>query len=546
MVIPSTVSAPPPPAAAAKPRPAHAKKKARAHAKAEGLRQQQAAKVAALPVSNPHAAGIDIGDRSHWVCVGFTSDETSDLVREFRSNTVDLRQIIAYLRGHGVTTVALEATGIYWVPLFEMLQAEGWHVILVDPAFTAQVRGRPKTDRRDAQWIFRLHACGLLPAAFRPDEQTVVLRSYLRQRGLLTRYAGRHVQHMQKALQQMNVKLTSVLSDITGLTGRKILTAILAGERDPLKLAQLRTGRCKATVEDMAKALDGNYRDEHLFALKQAFEAWQFYIQQIQAVDQQIQAQLLRMKANQQWPQLPARPPRRRLPGDPDFDVRTALYLVVGVDLTELEGLDEISALILISEIGTDMSKFATVQHFCSWLGLCPNFKKSGGKVKSSRSRRGKNRAAQILRVVVMGLDRGNGALGAFLRRLKSRLGMAGAVTATAHKLARQVYYALKHGTQYVKKSQQDYEKQLREKQIACLRKKARQLGFELKEKVASSEQDRTAASSKAEAAQPAEPARGAKPVKTAKTAKAAKTASGGGKAKKTGPARASKKAKAP
>jgi transposase len=478
MVVPQTA-----PADGAKPRSAHAKKKARAHAMAETRRQQEAEKVQAMPVTNPRAAGIDIGDGRHWVCVGFTTDDVSELIQEFATHTEGLRQIIAYLRKHGITTVAMESTGIYWVPLFEMLEKEAFHVILVNPTCTSQICGRPKTDKRDAQWIFRLHSCGLLPAAFRPDEQTVVLRSYLRQRCMLTRYAARHVQHMQKALQLMNVKLTNVLTDITGLTGRKIITAILAGERDPKTLALLRHSGCKAKLEEIARALDGSYRDEHLFALAQAFEAWQFSIKQIEAVDEQIHAQLLLMKANKELPGLPARPRKSKKAGGPGFDVRTALYLVVGMDLTELEGLDEISALILISEIGTDMSKFATVEKFCSWLGLCPNFKKTGGKVKSSRSRRGKPRAAQILRLAVMGRDRGKGALGAFLRRMKMRLGAPAAITATAHKLARLVYYSLKHGVAYVKQSQEDYEATQREKMIANLKKKARRLGFELKEK---------------------------------------------------------------
>jgi transposase len=539
MVVPQTASSSSP--APAKPPSRHAKQKARAHAKAETLRQQEADKVEAMPVTNPRAGSADIGDRSHWICVGFTKDETSDLVREFPTHTEGLRQIVAFYREHNVTTVAMEATGIYWVPLFEMLEKEKFTVILVDPAFTAQIRGRPKTDKRDAQWIYRLHSCGLLPAAFRPDEQTVVLRNYLRQRGMLTRYTGRHTQHMQKALQQMNLKLTSVLSDITGLTGRKIIAAILAGERDPMVLALLRHPRCKAEAAAIAKALDGTYRDEHLFALGQAFESWQFYQKQINAVDEKIQTQLAGMKANKTLPPLPAKPSKKKQAGSPGFDVRKALYLVLGVDLTELEGLDETSALILISEIGTDMSKFATVENFCSWLGLCPNFKKSGGKVKSSRSRRGKNRAAQILRVAVMGLDRGKGALGAFLRRMKSRMGVPGAITATAHKLARQVYYSLKHGIQYVKQSQEDYEAQQREKQIANLKKKARLLGFELKEKVEAPKQDETAAASSCpEAVKIAEPASEAKPAKPAEPAPSS------AKAKKTKTTRTSKKAKAP
>jgi transposase len=496
----------------------HAKKKARAKAKAEALRQEEIVKVEGMPVTNRQAAGIDVGDRSHWVCVGFTKEDNPDLVKEFPSHTEGLRQIVAYLRQHKVTTVTMEATGIYWVPLFELLENERFEVFLVDPSYTSQIRGRPKTDKRDAQWIFRLHSCGMLAAAFRPDEQTVVLRCYLRQRGNLTRYAGKHVQHMQKALQLMNLKLTNVLSDITGATGRKIITAILAGERDPMKLALLRNVGCKKNVEEIAKALDGSYRVEHLFCLQQAFEAWQFYQQQIDKVDAQIEAQLKRMKSTKELPEPPKKPRKSgRKQGAPQFDVRTALYYVTGIDLTELEGLDETSALILISEIGTDMSKFETVKHFCSWLGLCPNFKKTGGKVKSSRVRPGVNRAAQILRLAVLGLDRGKGALGAFLRRMKGRMGKPAAITATAHKLARLVYYSLKHGLQYVRQSQEEYEAKMREKQIAHLKKKARQLGLELTEKVEVAEA--------AKSNESIEASKAAAITKTAEVAEKAKTA---------------------
>jgi transposase len=469
------------PASPSKPTKAHRQRKARAAAKAEATRAAEAAKVVALPISNRHACGIDIGSRSHWVCVGFTDDAKSPLVREFPAHTDGLRAIVAYLREHGVTTVAMESTGIYWVPLFEMLDQEGFEVILVDPSYTKQVKGRPKTDKRDAQWIYRLHSVGMLAAAFRPDDKTAVLRSYLRQRGNLVRYCGQHIQHMQKALEQMNLKLTNVVSDITGVTGLQIIRSILKGTRDPKKLAALRDRRCKASEEQIEQALTGSYRDEHLFALRQAYEAWQFYHKQIDKLDKQIEEQLKSMKQDRALPALKAKARRTgRKANEPKFDVRTALYYVVGIDLTELEGLSETSALVLISEIGTDMSKFATVKHFCSWLGLCPQLSKTGGKVKSSRTRPGTNRAASMLRLAASSLHNSKGALGAFLRRMKGRLGAPQAVTATAHKLARLVYYALKHGIQYVRKSQEEYEKQMREKQVANLQRRARQLGLEV------------------------------------------------------------------
>lgn len=466
---------------------AYRERKARAAAKAETGRAEEARKVQGMPVVNRQVAGIDIGGGDHWVCVGFTTADDPDLVKRFPTYTQGLRDIVAFLHQHGVTTVALESSGIYWIPLFEMLQKEGFEVLLVDPSYTRQLRGRPKTDKRDAQWIFRLHSVGLLQGAFRPDEKTAVLRNYLRQRGNLIRFCGRHIQHMHKALEQMNLKLGLVLSDLTGLTGRRIIQAILDGERDPRKLAELRNHHCRADVQQIAQALDGTYRDEHVFALRQAYRAWEFYQGQIDEVDKKIVQQLEAMKSSKQLPPLPDKPPKTKKANAMRFDVRTALYYVTGVDLTELEGLDEQSALTLISEIGMDMSKFPTVKHFCSWLGLCPNWKKTGGKVKSSRTRPGSTRAAAVLRVAASNLHSSKGALGAFLRRMKGRLGAPQAITATAHKLARMVYYSLKYGLQYVRQSQEEYEQQTRQKQIANLKKKALRLGLVVVEQASAS-----------------------------------------------------------
>ena len=234
-------------------RQAYQRRKTRARAKGEALRHKEAAQVEALPVLRPHAAGVDIGSRSHWVCVGFATEADSGLTREFPAHTLGLRAIVAFLREHQVNSVALESTGIYWVALYELLQAEGFEVLLVDPSYTHQLRGRPKTDRRDCQWIYRLHSVGLLAAAFRPDEQTCQLRAYLRQRANLVRQASRHVQHMQKALEQMNLKLTEVLSDVTGLTGQAIIRAILRGTRAPEKLAKYRDKQCKASEAEIAQ-----------------------------------------------------------------------------------------------------------------------------------------------------------------------------------------------------------------------------------------------------------------------------------------------------
>src|SRR5947209_2789957 len=464
-------------------RQAYRRRKARAKARSEARRQEEAGRVEALPVQHPHAAGIDIGSRSHWVCVGFTTDAASCLIREFPAHTDGLQAIAAFLREHQVNTIALESTGIYWIPLYELLQAEGFEVLLVDPSYSHQLRGRPKTDRRDCQWLYRLHSVGLLAAAFRPDEQTCQLRAYLRQRGNVIRQASQHVQHMQKALEQMNLKLTEILSDITGLTGRSIIRAILRGTRAPEKLAKYRDKQCKASEAEIAQALTGSYREEHLFELKQAYEAWQFSLGQVEKVDDQIALQLGRMKCDRALPPLTPKRRQSRKINAPRFDVRMALYYVVGLDLTEIEGISELTALTIISEIGPEVSKFPTVKKFCSWLGLCPNWKKTGGRVKSSRTRPGVNRAATAFRLAAHGLHRSQGALGALLRRLKARLGTPAALTATAHKLARIVYLALKHGLPYVRKSQQEYEAQMKEKQLKALKRKARQLGLELIEK---------------------------------------------------------------
>jgi transposase len=436
----------------------------------------RAAYASGLPLVHRHAAGIDIGSFSHWVCVGPEHEP-----REFPAHTDGLKQIVTWLHEHQISTVALESSGIYWVALYELLQGEGLEVLLVDPSFTKQIKGRPKTDKHDYQWIQRLHGHGLLASAFRPDEDTCILRSYLRQRANLVRYAGQHIQHMQKALEEMNLKLPEVVSDITGLTGLSIIKSIVAGERDPVRLARHRDRRCKNSTEAIARALNGSYRDEHLFALEQALDCWEYYQTKLRAVDEKIAKQLHAMKKRQELPALP--PPRRKRQykaNAPRFDVRTALYYVTGVDLTAIEGIDGLTALTVLSEIGTDMTRWPTVKHFASWLGLCPQFKKTGGHVKSSRTRPGSNRAADALRLGASALHRNKGAMGAFFRRLKSRLGAPKAVTATAHKLARTVYGALRYGREYVQRNQEDYEAQMHERQVQSLKRKARLLGLEV------------------------------------------------------------------
>jgi transposase len=441
---------------------------------------EERARIAALPVQHAHAAGIDAGDASHWVCVESTPDG-SDTVREFPAHTAGLRQLVDWLRLCGVTTIALEATGAYGHVLFLTLLEAGFAVILTPPQFARQIKGRPKTDRRDCQWIQRLHKLGMLPSVFQPDEATQTLRDYVRQRANLVRLSGQHIQRMQKALELMNLKLTKVLGDITGRTGLKVIRAILAGQRDPHELAKLRDRRCKHTAAEIATALDGRYRPEHLLELRCNLTLWEKYQEVIAVVDVAIDAQLRSMRRTTELPPLPPRTRvRGRKPHDPGFDVRTALYYATGVDLTAIEGIDELHALTLVSELGCDLSKWPTLKQFTCWLGLCPNWKKTGGKVQSSQTRRGKNRAARALRLAAWSLMRSKSYLGAYLRRQRSRLGAPKAITATAHKLARIVYNLLRYGVAYMKQTEEAYAEQVRERLEKQLRRRARELGYEL------------------------------------------------------------------
>jgi hypothetical protein len=326
-----------------------------------------------------------------------------------------------------------------------------------------------------------LHTFGLLAAAFRPDEQVCVLRGYLRQRAMLVTYAAQHVQHLQKALTQMNVKLQHVVSDVTGVTGLAIIRAIVAGQRDPAELAQLRDQRCAHDAAAIARALQGNWRPEHLFALAQAVELYDFYHRQIAACDAQIAEQLRHFPDRSDGQPLPPKARRRRR-GDnrPPAEVRGALYRMAGVDLTVIEGIEESTALTLLGEIGTDMSRWPTVKHFSSWLGLCPQHKVSGGQVLSRRTKPCASRAALALRLAANALHRSQSALGAFLRRLKARLGAPKAITATAHKLARLVYGLLKNGAAYVTQGMEEYEQRYRERVVQNLSRRAREMGYEL------------------------------------------------------------------
>jgi transposase len=443
-----------------------------------------------LHVTNRHAAGIDIHANVHWVAVPPEdtppppSDHPANLpahVRSFGTCTADLIALADWLSQCGVKTIAMESTGIYWIPLFELLESRGFEVYLVDPRQSRHAPGRPKSDVLDCQWLQRLHSYGLLTSSFRPAEQVVVLRSYLRQRQMLIRYAGQHVQHMQKALEQMNVKLAEVVSDVTGVTGMAIIQAILRGERNPLELAKLRNDKCRRTEAEIARALYGNWRAEHLFALRQAVELHAFYRQQVHKCDEQLQA-CLGSFADQSkgQPQPARRRPPKKSANAASFDVSGALYRMAGVDLTVLEAIDANTALVLLSEVGPDVSRFPTVKHFTSWLGLSPQHQQSAGKIRSRRVRHGMCRAGRALRLAAQGCYHAKNALGAFYRRIQARAGAPKAIVATARKLGERVYRLLKYGAEYVCQKVEVYEAAYKARVVKGLARKAAELGYRL------------------------------------------------------------------
>lgn len=392
---------------------------------------------------NLDAGGIDIGAEEIYACVPAGRDTES--VRSFPTFTVDLNRLANWLEQCEVGTVAMESTSVYWVPLYDILEGRGIEVCLVNARHVKNVSGR-KSDVLDCQWLQQLHTYGLLQASFQPSDKIRALRALARHRETLVRYRAAHIQHMQKAMELMNIKLTHVLSDITGLTGMTIIRAILAGERNPQVLAQYRSGRCKHSVDEIAKALEGNYRHEHLFALQQAVELFDIYGQQIAACDAEMEAMYAQLApAAEEAAKRETKPPaprrQKRRKNEAHFDLTSALYQMAGVDLTQIDGIDALTAQTVLTEIGLDMGKWRTEKHFASWLGLSPNNRITGGKVKGRRTKKNDNRAATALRVAAQTLYRNDSALGAFYRRMKARHGPAKAIVATAHRLARIIYH---------------------------------------------------------------------------------------------------------
>lgn len=427
----------------------------------------------ALTITHPNAAGIDIGSATHFVAV--PPDRDDEPVRAFPSFTADLYAIADWLKSCKVDIVAMESTGVYWIPLFEILEARGFKVFLVNARHVKNVSGR-KSDVLDCQWIQQLMTYGLLGAAFRPTEEVCVLRALWRQRGMLLKSQARSIQHMQKALTQMNIQLANVISDIAGETGLKILRAILAGERDGRVLAAMRNSRIQASAEEIAKSLQGNWRTEHLFALKQALASFDFLGTQLAEVDQELEKQLQVLKTKEGDPAKGKQ--RGRTRNAPKFDLRAQLFKMCGVDLTRIDGIDVTTALAVISETGTDMTRFPKVGNFTSWMGLCPGTKITGGKVMSGKTKRCANRAAQALRLAAAALRTSESALGAYFRRMCARMDKPKAIAAAAHKLARLIYTMLTKGEEYTDRGQDYYEKRYREQVVKTLSQRAAKLGM--------------------------------------------------------------------
>jgi transposase len=432
---------------------------------------------------NPNVAGIDCGSAEHYVAV--PPDRDQHAVQRFGTWTADLHRLADWLVTCRVTSVAMEATGVYWIPIYELLESRGLEVLLVNARHVKHVPGR-KSDVSDCEWLRELHSVGLLRGSFRPDAGIVTLRTYLRHRQTLIETASTAVQRMQKALVQMNLHLPRVVSDLTGATGLRIVRAIVAGERDPTRLAQHRDARCHATAAEIVAALTGHYRAEYVFVVQQQLEVFDTCQGQIARCDAAIATHLETLRAARPTPPaaVPARrqPPRKtRKHNDLAFDPRAALFqLTGGVDLTQIDGIAPLTAVKLVAEIGTDMRRWPSAQHFTSWLTLAPKNKITGGRLVSSRTQPSANRAAAILRLAAMSLARTATALGAFYRRLAMRLDKPQAITATARKLAILVYRALKGDLVYRDPGAHTYNAAQRTRVVRRLRQRAAALGFDL------------------------------------------------------------------
>ena len=441
-------------------------------------------KPASLSQLNPKCAGIDIGAAELFVCIAKNSSEQE--VRSFSTFTADIKLMIDWLKENQVESVAMESTGVYWIPPYEFLEEAGFEVLLVNARFFKAVPGR-KTDVQDCQWIQQLHSYGLLRGSFRPEMDIVELRSYVRQRSRLFESAGTQVQLMHKALTLMNIQLNHVISDITGMTGMNIIKAILRGERDPTTLADLSVASCRRKMDLIAKALEGHYREEHVFALQQSYEAYEFFHGQIDKCEKKIQHVLHAIQAKDQEvieqkqssESSKNTKPKKTYNRSPyHFNAAAEIKKVTKADLTTIPGIDANTAMKILSEIGTDMSRWRSAKAFASWLGLCPGNKISGGKVLSTRTKPSDNKAAQALRMAATSLYRSSCYFGAFFRRMRARLGTPKAITATAHKLAKTLYRMLMNGEDYRELGENYYEQQYQDRVLANLNKRAKEMGY--------------------------------------------------------------------
>lgn len=434
-----------------------------------------------LACVHPHAAGLDIGSAEIVAAIPAHRDEQP--VRVFGTFSPDLHTLRDWLISCGIDTVAMESTGVFWIPIYEVLEAAGITCFLVNARHVKTVPGR-KTDWNDAQWLQKLHALGLLQASFRPDAEIRSLRTLVRYRAELVERRAPHINHMIQALKHMNIQLSLVLSDITGVTGLAMVRAIVAGERDPQQLARFRQPGCKHSEADIIKALTGSWDDVQVFVLEQALELFDYYTTKLGACDhrleQQYQAMASRGAPDAALPDLPPAKPDSKSKNALNFNARAQLARVVGVDLVAVMGISALTAQTILSEIGTDMERFPTVKHFCSWLGLAPHNDISGGRVLRSRTMKVRNRANQAFRQAAQSVAKSDSAFGAYYRAMRARLGPRQAIVATAHKIARTVYHLLKTGEDYREESAADYTHKRQERERKQLERRAQKLGYML------------------------------------------------------------------
>lgn len=436
---------------------------------------------ATLPLMQPTVAGIDIGSTQHWVAAPSTDGDPN--VRVFGTTTPDLVELVQWLQAQGVTSAAMESTSVYWIPLYELLESRGITPVLVDARHLRNVPGR-KTDFLDCQWLQLLHSRGLLRGSFRPSESIARLRALHRQMANLVAERTRYVQWMQKALDQMNVQVHRAVTDMTGKTGMKIIRAIVAGERNPAKLALLRDGRCHKTLPQIARHLIGTWREEHLFNLAHALRLHDVVDETIASYQERLLRELETLQPPERQHQEVRHPnatKERSLKAQRTQELRTTLWRVSGVDLTRIDGIGADAAEVILTEVGTNVSAFPTEGHFVSWLRLSPRVAISGGKpVSKRRNGLGSNRVAGVLRMAAVSLHRSKTALGAAFRRIARKKGHGIAVFAIARQLAQLVYRAVRYGHEYVDAGERAYEKRFEQRRLNSLAEAARSLGFDL------------------------------------------------------------------